>query len=919
VWTVPDGPAASTGPRGNQSRKLQIPGCTYTKTDPKDSATSADPKDSVSASNSLGEVQIPGCTYTKTNPKDSATSADPKDSVSAGNSLGKVQIPGCTYTKTNPKDSATSADPNDSVSTTEQPTTTASSNVMVPTSRAGPDQSTGPNLAPASGAGQHCNGSRFTVNLSQIHLDPAELELLNRGLTFVPTYVTLPQHTVYSLQNRLIRNLKLKDYFKEKDGEVDFDFSKKTFTHPSRWTPADGKISQPTLQTIQCIVSATEVLISSRPHTNGDMIRLRGSKNNLSAPERDALVRLQNNPAIVIKPADKGSATVILDKSAYLAEGYRQLLNTKYYRRLPAPLYPANVPRINSILEDMYADRSISEAQLRYLKASESDRARRFYMLPKIHKPRSKWPQPDRMPEGRPIVSDSGSESYRVAELIDSFLKPLSTRHQSYLKDTYHFVDKIRHQRIPKDAYLVTGDVTALYTNMTHERMLRVVQQAFRRYPSSTGRPDKHLLQLLDLTLRSNDFQFNGETYLQICGTAMGKVYAPSLADLYLEEFDEAANGYLIALLLYSRFLDDIFFVWTGTEDELRDFGVYLNSILEGITITLNYSRESVDFLDTTVYKSSLPDDTTDTVELLTKVYFKETDTHQLLHKQSFHPRHTCRGVLKSQMLRFKRISSSKTDFDEACMVLFRALAERNYSRRLMRTVKMEVWLSPTATANQDSRPILPIIVPFNDFGCRLAHQWREAINSNAFFATSFKLITAYTIGSNLRRKLVHSLLTVPPKRRSQPISQGQPGCRPCASIRCHAANHIGDSNYFTSCVNGQRFKVRGSINCHTSNLIYLITCSKCNLQYVGETSRPMADRLNDHLSSVRLQKPTPIGLHFNLPHHQPSDLLLMGIERFDDKTRPEIRKTKEIAWQNLLQTAHPLGLNNLKPSDLTE
>jgi len=84
----------------------------------------------------------------------------------------------------------------------------------------------------------------------------------------------------------------------------------------------------------------------------------------------------------------------------------------------------------------------------------------------------------------------------------------------------------------------------------------------------------------------------------------MGKSYAPGLADLYLKQFDEKAkHGYKIKPLLYFRFLDDIHFVWLGTTEELKEFEIYLNSLIDGIQITLNYSKDKIDFLDTTIYK----------------------------------------------------------------------------------------------------------------------------------------------------------------------------------------------------------------------------------------------------------------------------------------------------------------------------
>ena len=40
---------------------------------------------------------------------------------------------------------------------------------------------------------------------------------------------------------------------------------------------------------------------------------------------------MKNNQDIIIKPANKGSAIVILDKQSYINEGQRQLHDTKFY------------------------------------------------------------------------------------------------------------------------------------------------------------------------------------------------------------------------------------------------------------------------------------------------------------------------------------------------------------------------------------------------------------------------------------------------------------------------------------------------------------------------------------------------------------------------------------------------------------
>ena len=84
-------------------------------------------------------------------------------------------------------------------------------------------------------------------------------------------------------------------------------------------------------------------------------------------------------------------------------------------------------------------------------------------------------------------------------------------------------------------------------------------------------------------------------------------------------------------------------------------------------------------------------------------------------------------------------------------------------------------------------------------------------------------------------------------------------------------------------------------------------------MQYVGQTGRALANRVNDHLSNIRTGRPTPNALHFNLQNHSIKDFQVSAIEQI-----PEIslkhRLIKETTWQNLLQTAYPLGINNLNP-----
>ena len=68
---------------------------------------------------------------------------------------------------------------------------------------------------------------------------------------------------------------------------------------------------------------------------------------------------------------------------------------------------------------------------------------------------------------------------------------------------------------------------------------------------------------------------------------------------------------------------------------------------------------------------------------------------------------------------------------------------------------------------------------------------------------------------------------------------------------RCKTCKHLVVGNSFASNVTGKSYNIscpRGSISCGTKNVIYVISCKKCGVQYVGETSQTLRGRFNNHI-----------------------------------------------------------------------
>jgi hypothetical protein len=491
--------------------------------------------------------------------------------------------------------------------------------------------------------------------------------LLQKGLSFVPVQKNTPTEQFSSGIDKFVRNLKIKF--------TNFNFNQQQvskFKIPSNYIPYPGSYPPD--------IDQLSILLKQELRKIPEKVNI---KENLTKEDRNAIKELKDKSDIVIKSADKGSAIVIMDRKDYVFEAERQLKINRHYREIDEPQFPRNCEIFNRILNEMKLKGLISSKEINFLRTTQDARERIFYLLPKIHKETNKWTVPDKIPPGRPIVSDVNSESYAISKFIDYHLAPYATSHPAYVKNTYDFLDKIQTIKTHPNALLISLDVDSLYTNIDNEMGIRAVTEKFATDPKPIH---KYIIKLLRLSLEGNDFIFDGKHYLQVSGTAMGKKFAPHYADITMAYWE--ANNLTRCEnqpRIYLRYLDDIFMIWEHPRETFDDFFNVLNTAHPNIKLKSNIQETELEFLDVLIYKGDIfnQSGTFDT-----KVYFKPTDSHALLHKQSFHPNHTFAGIIKSQLVRFGRICQLEKDFDEATSILFRALYPRGYSKRFLRDIK---------------------------------------------------------------------------------------------------------------------------------------------------------------------------------------------------------------------------------------
>ena len=203
-----------------------------------------------------------------------------------------------------------------------------------------------------------------------------------------------------------------------------------------------------------------KALICSNDTHNSLSMQYKRPKDNLTPDERKALKELKSlSDSVIIKPADKGSAVVLMDKSDYLKEGLRQLSDLHFYRPVQEDLSAVLMLSIRDIVLNMREHKEISKKVKDFLLDFPMHTSR-LYLLPKIHK--GKFPPP-----GRPIISGNGCLTERISQFVDFFLKEVAPKGTSFLKDTNHFLQSLHAiDKTPPGTLLVPLDVTSLYTNI---------------------------------------------------------------------------------------------------------------------------------------------------------------------------------------------------------------------------------------------------------------------------------------------------------------------------------------------------------------------------------------------------------------------------------------------------------------------
>ena len=367
--------------------------------------------------------------------------------------------------------------------------------------------------------------------------------------------------------------------------------------------------------------------------------------------------------------------------------------------------------------------------------------------------------------------------------------------------------------------------------------------------------------------------------------------------------------------LVWMRFIDDIFFIWTHGEDNLQEFISHFNSSHHTIKFTSEYSRETLNFLDVSIIVG-------EGGVLTTDLYCKPTDTHQYLHKKSCHPWHTKKAIPFSQALRIRRICSDENIFKSRLAELKGWFKGRGYEEsfiqqqidRVRGLDREALVITRDKEEDQGREGRVPLVTTYHP---ALSSIMGVAQRLHPMLVTSEEHrkvfpeppFIAFRRCKNLKDILVRSKLY-----SGDSGAYDRRGCTPCDKSRCQVCKVMCNTNIFKSHVTNKEYSINFSFNCDSSNVVYLLECNVCGVQYVGSTCTPFRTRFNNYKACNRKFNGGASGVpqadifrHFAGEGHRGflEDIKIIIIDRLFGNGRQ-----RESFWQYKLDTFVPRGLN---------
>ena len=416
----------------------------------------------------------------------------------------------------------------------------------------------------------------------------------------------------------------------------------------------------------------------------------------------------------------------------------------------------------------------------------------KIYGLPKLHK--------DGIPL-RPIISNTLAPTYKLSKYIGNCLSNIIHKSEHYVKDSFEFCKFVQNIRIPNNYVFISLDVVSLFTNISVENVIKIINKKWSSIQVYTTLPIEDFIIALKLVLNSTFFQYNAEYYIQHFGTAMGSPLSSIIAELIMEEMEENLIPEIKEhITFFKRYVDDC--LLCCPPEEINNILEIFNTYDPRLKFTIERENNNqINFLDITLLKNS-----NGTIQ--TTWHTKHVWTASYINFNSITP--------------FKYKISVINLVDRAIRLSSKPFKSANLNK-VRNTLKINGY--PDNIINKYVKKRLKTLNIQNK-------------SNNSEIITTEKKFTSITYQKNITEQIEH-IFRKDTDIKLVPI--------PYSTLR---------RKIYTNPKTKVPFK-------DISNTIYKIDCADCDKCYIGQTKNYIHNRINNHKNDIKNgQQKTALATH---------------------------------------------------------
>ena len=449
-------------------------------------------------------------------------------------------------------------------------------------------------------------------------------------------------------------------------------------------------------------------------------------------------------------------------------------------------------------------------------------------------------------PPYRPILNMKNSYKTDLSEYLCKILKTYLP--STYvLKDTFQFVEELKgfEFKSRQSIEMCSFDVINLFGNIPISRTIDHILTLIDFDHFELSRVA--LKEMLHLACTNVIFSFNDKLYSQFDGMAMGSKLGPTMAAFAMNMIESNFENFSGSKpLLYKRYVDDCFCIFHSKTD-IENFFKFINSLDDNLQFTVEYeNNKSLRFLDTTVF--------IDQDQIRIRFSFKNTNTGMYIPSSALAPFSYKMAAFRALFYRAFRICSHKFLYEQATEEILNFSRMNGYADSVILKLKDEVEQKLLNNGHTDRQEV-------------------KFVNWNIPFISK---------GVNELKNRIHFInKALPENTKIRLIFKTSKTLHMCQNVDTISSEL-------------------------KSKIVYVYSCDRCNMRYVGVTIRHLAIRINEHVTGKPL--PTEISMHVHRPLKE--NFSVIGRSRFPKILETILIRDNFDALSNERSGSHPLRLN---------